>query len=175
MVPPGAVAPSALNVPVHAAISGFPVLLDADHEYVAFASADGKPGGVVAFDRAGKEVWRHATKFQPSAPLGLGGDPFHPKVLVPDKDGHVYALDPATGEEAWSVEGFGEFTTQPATVGGQIYVGNADGHFSRIDTDGGVVWSVALGAPVTGAPAFAAGKIFVGLGNGRLVALSENP
>lgn len=149
------------------------VTLDAERIYVPTAAAEGKPGGVVALDRGGAEIWRRRTLFQPSAALAIGGAPKRPLLLVPDKDGHLYALDPATGEEVWSVEGFGEFGAQPLVVEDQIYAGNADGSLSRIDSDGGQVWSVPLGAPITGDPTMVHGLLIVGLANGRLVALKE--
>lgn len=140
--------------------------LDAEHVYVPIAAATGHPGGVVAFDRAGKELWRHQTEFGPAAPLSVGA-----AVYVADRDGHVYALDPASGKEIWSAEGFSEFTSQPLLLGDQIYVGNGDGFLYRIDSDGGVVWKTRLGAPLTGDPVMLRGRIVLGLANGRVVAL----
>jgi outer membrane protein assembly factor BamB len=143
--------------------------LDAERVYVPVGSAAGQPGGVLAFDRAGAEVWRRRTEFQPAAPLSVGAH-----VYVPDKDGHVYALDPATGAVAWAAEGFGEFGAQPLVAGGSVYAGNGDGNLYRIDAyDGGVVWKAPLGAPVTGDPVLVDGMIVVGLANGRIVALKE--
>lgn len=143
--------------------------LDADHVYVPISSSTGQPGGVLAFDRAGNEVWRHQTEFQPAGPLAVGRH-----VYVPDKDGHVYALDRATGERAWAAEGFGEFGAQPALIEGQVYAGNGDGNLYRFDgDDGGEVWKVPLGASITGDPVYVKGRLVVGLSNGRLVALSE--
>ncbi len=144
--------------------------LDAEHVYVPVSATTGQPGGVVAFDRAGAESWRRQTEFQPAGPLAVGDH-----VYVPDKDGHVYALDRATGEVAWAAEGFGEFGAQPLVAGGQVYAGNGDGNLYRIDAyDGGVVWKVPLGAPVTGDPVLVGGLLVVGLANGRLVALAED-
>lgn len=145
--------------------------LDAARVYVPIAAKDGEPGGVVAFDRAGKELWRRRTDFQPAAPLALGRH-----LLVPDKDGTLYGLDPATGDVAWTVAGFGEFGMQPAVVGDHLYAGNGDGTLSRIDGfDGGEVWKLQLGAAVTGEPVVHRGLLVVGLANGRLVALKEGP
>ncbi len=141
--------------------------LDADHVYVAVTSTPGHPGGVLAFDRTGAEVWRRQTEFQPAAPLSVGA-----YVYVPDKDGHVYALARDTGAIVWAAEGFGEFGAQPLVVAGQVYAGNADGNLYRIDSDGGVVWKVALGAAVTGDPVFVGGRIVAGLANGRIVAVA---
>lgn len=143
--------------------------LDADRVYVPVGALSGQPGGVVAFDRQGNEVWRRQTEFQPAAPLAVGDH-----VYVPDKDGHVYALERATGAIAWTAEGFGEFTAQPIVVGGSVYAGNGDGNLYRIDAfDGGVVWKHPLGAAVTGDPVVVGGRIYVGLANGRLVSLKE--
>ena len=143
--------------------------LDAMHVFVPVAASQGVPGGVVAFDRAGKEVWRRQTDFQPAASLALGVSLF-----LPDKDAHLYALDPATGEDRWVLEGFGDFGVQPVVVGSSVYAGNGDGNLYRVDgVDGGVAWKVQLGAPVTGEPALAGGLLVVGLANGRVVALSE--
>lgn len=143
--------------------------LDATGIYVPIAARDGQPGGVVALDRAGVERWRKQTRFQPAAALALGRH-----LLVPDKDGRLYAFDTATGDEGWSVEGFGEFSVQPAVVGDHVYAGNGDGTLYRIDGfDGGVVWTHALGAAITGEPVVARGLLVVGLANGRLVALEE--
>ncbi|MFZ5476240.1 MAG: PQQ-binding-like beta-propeller repeat protein [Myxococcota bacterium] len=143
--------------------------LDDTHVYVPVAAREGEPGGVVAFTRDGKEAWRHRTGFGPAAALARGRN-----VYVPDKDGRLYALDPETGRENWSVEGFGEFGIQPLVVDGRVYAGNGDGSLSQIDGfDGGVVWSVSLGAPVSGEPALVRGMLVVGLANGRLVALKE--
>lgn len=150
-----------------AAVEG--AAMDADHIYVPIGSTTGQPGGVVAFDRAGNELWRHQTEFQPAGPLAVG---LH--VYVPDKDGHVYALDRATGSRLWVAEGFGEFTAQPALIEGEVYAGNGDGNLYRFDgDDGGEVWKVPLGASITGDPVYVDGKLIVGLANGRLVALSE--
>lgn len=143
--------------------------LDAERVYVPIASAEGQPGGVLAFSRDGTELWRMRTEFQPGARLAVGT-----LVYVGDKDSHVWALDPATGEVRWKAEGFGEFSTQPMVLDGSLYVGNGDANLYRIDGfDGGVAWKQALGAPVTGEPALAAGAIVVGLANGRVIALED--
>ncbi len=143
--------------------------LDAERIYVPVSATPGQPGGVIAFDRAGVEVWRRQTEFQPGGALAVGDH-----VYVPDRDGHVYALDRATGRVVWAAEGFNEFGSQPAVVDGSLYAGNGDGNLYRIDVfDGGVVWKAPLGAAVTGDPVVVGGKVIVGLANGRLVALSE--
>lgn len=143
--------------------------LDAERIYVPVSATPGHPGGVVAFDRAGNEVWRRQTEFQPGGALAVGTH-----VYVPDKDGHVYALDRATGSVVWAAEGFGEFGAQPVVIDGQVYAGNGDGALYRIDDDGGVVWKAPVGAAVTGEPVAVGGMLVLGLSNGRLVALAES-
>lgn len=144
-------------------------VLDASREYVAMADVAGNPGGVCAVGRDGVQAWCYRSDFGPAAPLTVGEG----LVLLPDKDGNLYALHAADGRLAWSVEGFGAFTGRAAWVGGTVYAGNGDGTLYAVDPDdGGVVWSMALGAPITTAPTIAGGLLVVPLGNGRLVALA---
>jgi outer membrane protein assembly factor BamB len=145
------------------------VALDAERLYVPVGITDGAPGGVVAFDRSGNELWRRQTEAQPGGPLSV-----RDHVYVPDKDGKVYALDPASGRVVWTAEGFGEFGAQPLIAGDRVYAGNADGRLYLFDGfDGGQIWAHNLGAPVTGDPTLLGDLLVVGLANGRLVALGE--
>ncbi len=145
--------------------------LDAERAYVSYAPHDGEPGGVVAVWRtgasAGQEAWRFATGFGPEAAPAVYG-----AVYVPDKDGNLYAVDPATGDQRWAFEGYGAFATQPVVTKKALYVGNGDGHLYAIDTfDGGLDWKVDLGAPVTAEPVIVGEGVVVGLANGRVVGL----
>ncbi|MBM4393725.1 MAG: PQQ-binding-like beta-propeller repeat protein [Deltaproteobacteria bacterium] len=145
--------------------------LDAERAYVSYGARGGEPGGVVAIWRvgadAGKEAWRFPTGFAPEAAPAV-----HEAVYVPDKDGTVYALDPVSGGQLWTAEGYGEFLTQPVIAGKTLYVGNSDGALYAIDSfDGGVDWKLQLGAPVTAGPALLGDGMVVGLANGRVVGL----
>lgn len=145
--------------------------LDAERVYVSYGASGGEPGGVVAIWRvgadAGKEAWRFQTGFAPEAAPAV-----HQAVYVPDKDGTVYALDPASGSKLWGAEGYGEFLTQPVIAGKTLYVGNGDGAIYAIDSfDGGIDWKLQLGAPVTAEPALIGAGMVVGLANGRVVGL----
>lgn len=146
-------------------LSGGPVL-GPDAVYVPFGPAGSEPGGVLALGRDGAERWRAWTR---DLPVGVAVDAY---VYVSDRDGRVYALDPASGRWRWEMEGFGPFTTAPLVVGRAVYAGAADGRVWAMDAwDGGVLWSRALGAAVTAGPTAVDGRVVVGLADGRVVAL----
>lgn len=143
--------------------------LDHTGIYVPIGAEGDAPGGVLAFDRDGKERWRFRTGYQPGGTLSVGD-----AVWVADKDGTVYALDLQTGRPKWTAEGYGEFRTQGMWVEHSMYVGNGDGRLYRLDLfDGGVAWSVSLGAPVTGDPVVVGRLLVAGTASGRLVGLTE--
>ncbi len=143
--------------------------LSEDGVFVGFAATKGQPGGVIALDRehAGATRWVFHSEFQP-----LAAPAVEEAVYVPDKDGHVYGLDPVTGARLWATEGYGEFTTQPLVARGSVYVGNRDGHLTRIDPqDGSAAWEVTLGGPISAVPVIVGKRLVVGLTNGRVVGL----
>lgn len=148
--------------------ASYGVLLDADRIYVPYSAVEAIPGGIAAFSRAGAGLWTRQTTYGPGAGAGRGA-----LLYLPDKDGHLYALDAATGAVTWKAEGYGEFTSRPLCLEESVYVGNGDGRLYRIDTDGGVAWSINLGAAVTGDPIAVGGRLVVGLANGRVIALQE--
>lgn len=140
---------------------------DGQFLYVPFAGQEGSPGGVASLTPDGKLRWTWKSRFGPAAAVAVADE-----VIVPDRDGKVYALDRGDGHERWAAEGYGAFSTTPALVGRSAYVGNGDGNLYRIDRDdGGIAWKVDLGAPVTGDPTVLGGLVVAGLANGRVVAL----
>lgn len=143
-------------------------ILDATQVYVAFAPVGKLPGGIAAYTRDGTPVWRYQSAYGPSAPPAAGGG----LVFLPDKDGHVYALDAADGHVRWEVEGFGPFRGRPALIDGTLYAGNEDGALYAIDVDdGGITWKTALGAaPMAGVVPLGSRLVTV-LTNNRVVAL----
>ncbi|MFC7098154.1 PQQ-binding-like beta-propeller repeat protein [Halobaculum marinum] len=150
-------------------VSSYPtgvVALDADSgerrwrygpgEYPAFGAptvADGvvyapSTDGMAALDlTSGTELWRGPPGTPEAAPIvadegrtlfGGGGD------------GHLYQLDPATGEVTWETDLFGRITTLAAKIdvfagtrGGEVYA--FDGRFDPTEA-----WRLRLGGPVEG-------------------------
>lgn len=150
--------------------AAFGPALDAARAYVAVGDAAGKPGGVCAVGRDGATAWCFRSDFGPAAAPAVGEG----LVLLPDKDGRLYALDAASGAVKWTVEGFGAFTGRPLVAGGLVYAGNADGLLYAIDPDdGGVAWTTDLGAPIHAAPTRVGELLVVPLANGRVVALAR--
>jgi outer membrane protein assembly factor BamB len=142
-------------------------MLDEVRVYVAVGAADGSGGGVIAFTRDGAPVWRRRLDAQPSAPLAVGAF-----LYVATRDGRMYALDPATGAEAWTAQADAAFSVQPVvTRAGQAYAADGEGTLFRLDEDGGVAWTVPLGVAITGDPVLIDGLLVLGTADGRILAL----
>ncbi len=120
------------------------------------AYADGKlyvisiDGKVEALDAAtGKSIWRQSTR------VGDGIWPFRHKKPGPDAryaggptvsgnllvvgtlDGHVYAMDAATGKQLWSAEVDSEVISPPAIDAGVVYVRTNSGYVYAFDGNSG--------------------------------------
>lgn len=120
------------------------------------AFADGKlyvistDGKIEALDAAtGKTLWRESTR------VGDGRWPFKHKKPGPDAryaggpavsgnllvvgtlDGHVYALDAATGKQTWSAEVDDEVISPPAIDAGVVYVRTNSGAIYALDANTG--------------------------------------
>jgi outer membrane protein assembly factor BamB len=95
-------------------------------------------------------------------------------VLFGSRDGNLYALDRATGREAWrSRHGTSWVITSPAVHDGTVYAGSSDGLFVQaVDlATGAERWRYETTSPVWSSPAVAGGLVFVGSGSGTLYAL----
>lgn len=153
---------------------GVPLLdgptLDADRLYLPYAARGGEPGGVVALGRDGVERWRTPTRDQP---VGLA---VRTRVLVTDRDGRLYGLDPTTGAWRWEAEATGAWITPPLLAGSVVLAATADDRLWAIDADdGGVRWNRPFDAAVVGGPVLVGDQAVVALADGRLVALADPP
>lgn len=110
-------------------------------------STDGK---IQALDAAtGKTLWKQSTR------VGEGIWPFKHKKPGPDAryaggpsvlgnllvvgtlDGHVYAMDSATGKQLWSAEVDNEVISPPAIDAGNVYVRTNSGYVYAFDANSG--------------------------------------
>ncbi len=110
-------------------------------------STDGK---IQALDAAtGKTLWKQSTR------VGEGIWPFKHKKPGPDarwaggpsvlgnllvggpRDGHVYAMDSATGKQLWSAEVDNEVISPPAIDAGNVYVRTNSGYVYAFDANSG--------------------------------------
>ncbi len=141
----------------------------------------------------GELVWRVPTG--PDRPLPWGhesGDVWASSPTLVDDvlyvgsgDGHLYALDRATGQTRWRFATEGRVRSTPAVAEGRVYVGSGDGRVYaldassgdllwRADTEGVSLFSGDFGfdrRTVQSSPAVADGRVFVGARDGFLYAL----
>lgn len=90
--------------------------------------------------------------------------------------GVLHAIDPATGEDRWTVDGGGPYgldlSTSPAVLpSGIVLWPGPGGALLAIDSDGRELWRLQLGGLVTSPAARADGAVVVGTDAGRLVGL----
>lgn len=133
------------------------------------------PYGVLALDAAtGAQRWFTATGGSVAAsPLVVGSE-----VLVPAKDGYVYAFNATTGTLLWKVAAAAGVSS-PALVGGNVVLaGGAFGSGGRVTAldpaTGSVLWTYAPNGPVQSSVAAADGKVFfsTNVANGTVYALN---
>ncbi len=61
-------------------------------------------------------------------------------------DGHLYAIDAATGRQKWTFATHSRVTSSPAVDSGVVYFGSYDGNFYAVDAaDGRLKWKFATG------------------------------
>ena len=118
------------------------------------------PYGVFAFDAmTGHERWFSPTDGSVAASPAIVG----PNLVVPSKDGTVYALDRRTGAVVWE-SAVDAGISSPAVFGDTVFVGGgAFGNPGRVvaldAANGSVRWSFEPNGPVQSSITYAEGKI----------------
>jgi hypothetical protein len=95
--------------------------------------------------------------------------------------GHLYALDAASGERRWYVKA-GEAMWGGAAAGtpehggaGQVFVASWDGTVCGLEaTTGRVLWRFPTGEPISSSPCLAQGAVFIGTRRGTMLAIATN-
>ncbi|HUQ83154.1 MAG TPA: PQQ-binding-like beta-propeller repeat protein, partial [Gemmatimonadaceae bacterium] len=154
--------------------------IDGSHVYIG--SADGR---VYAFDRTtGAQKWRFETegvnlfsgnfgydrRTVQSSPAVVNGT-----VYEGARDGWIYAIDAATGNERWRYDHkISWINTSPAVLDGVVYDGSSDGQFVQaLDAASGKeLWRTTTGTTWS-SPAVAGDVIYSGDGQGRLHAMDR--
>lgn len=96
-------------------------------------------------------------------------------LYVGSGDGHLHAVDAATGKRAWRFPAKGKIRSDALVDATRVYVGSFDGHVYAVDRkDGKELWRQDTTAPVTSSPALIDGKIVVGNRGPGLVALNPS-
>lgn len=105
-------------------------------------------------------------------------------VYVGSGDGHLYALDLATGARRWAYDAGSAVASSPAVGGGKVFAAARDGSIFAVDLRTGARrWRVATGADLAlpwghesgdhyiSSPAYVDGTVIVGAGDGGVYAL----
>lgn len=141
-------------------------------------------GYLYAVDRrSGRERWRFDLKARdlvrrPPSPDNAYYDFLHSSplvheglVLVGSLSGTLFAVDAATGKQAWSVGTLDAVRSTPVISGGRVYFGSWDDHLYAVDlATHKVAWRADTGGIVQSTPALADGRVVVGSRSARLLA-----
>ncbi len=93
-------------------------------------------------------------------------------VYAADMDGKLFSIDFETGEKNWEIKlGIG-IAASPAYQDGKIFVGDIDGFFHCVDTDGKLVWKIETGGEINSSANFFKGNVLFGSQDGKLYFLN---
>jgi outer membrane protein assembly factor BamB len=150
---------------------------------VIVGSADGR---VYAVELAsGQERWRYDPEGVSLVSADFGFDRksiisspalVDGTVYVGSRDGHMYAIDQATGEFKWRADHRVSWAmSSPAVVGDVLYSGTSDGAFVHaLDVaSGDELWSFVTDGYTWSSPAVAGDGLYIGDGSGYLWALDR--
>ena len=157
-------------------IASSPVVAD---DAVYFTDRDGY---LYALDaETGQEIWRFRVSEREftaegwdswdagtwSSPAVVDGT-----VFTGSSDGHVYAVDAATGAEKWRFKTKGDVWVAPAVANGIVYFGSYDTHLYAVDADTGAeVWRYKTPYRIRSSPAVIGRIVVFGSKDGNLVAV----
>ncbi len=144
---------------------GVPKDTAAVHRNTVFVSVGQQ--GLVALDISnGKILWQYTMKYGPStAPCIAENDEI---VYVASK--MLHAISILNGEEVWTSNEYGFYTSAPIVVGNHLFIGGGYGRliyaFNR--RNGEKVWEYPTGDLVYSTPAYANGRLVIGCHDGYI-------
>jgi eukaryotic-like serine/threonine-protein kinase len=153
--------PTAAKAAPAAASSGDWTMFRGDAALTGRASSD--------LPRELKPLWTFQAEKGFAAAAAIAGN----TVYVTNLDGHLYALDLATGKQRWKLKATDEIKSAPSVSAGVVYFGDEKGLFHAVDAvTGKPRWTFKTGAGVISSANFAAGCILVGSYDQNLYCLS---
>ena len=117
-----------------------------------------------AFTAEGSDSWDAGTWSSPAVVDGT--------VYTGSSDGHVYAVDAATGQERWKIKTRGDVWTSPAVANGTVYFGSYDTHLYAVDAATGAErWRYKTPYRIRSSPAVIGRVVVFGSKDGNLFAV----
>ncbi len=112
---------------------------------------------------AGRDIW--------SAPVRVDGG----KIITASLDGKIYAVDEATGHEAWSFDAGSGLVSQPVAFGDKVLVGSLNSNLYAVNmADGSKAWSFKATDWVWSKPLIENSSIYFGDFKGNLFAVNPS-
>lgn len=96
------------------------------------------------------------------------------KVIFGTRTRKVYALDPRTGEEAWSFSTHSKIDSSPVVAGEHVVVAGTDGRIYLLNLkDGKKVWEKQFDGGFVASPAVSQGKVVIATNRGVVYCLGK--
>ena len=93
-------------------------------------------------------VWTFKTEDAVRSSAAIAGG----RVFVGSDDGHLYAIDLASGKRVWAFKTGDTVEASPLVLGGIVYVGSSDGFLYAVDAAAGTLkWKYETGDKILGA------------------------
>jgi outer membrane protein assembly factor BamB len=153
---------SSSGVPIY----GNPVVSD---NLVYIAGYNGKIYAYTADTLAARWVYPRESYLEPfvGGLVEAGG-----RLFIGDSDGHVYALDAATGDKIWDFNTGDKVWADPTVEGDTLYIGSFDDSLYALNTaDGTEKWHYATGGAIMAKPLVDNGTVYIGSFDRNLYAL----
>lgn len=127
--------------------------------------------GLYALDAAtGSQRWVYPTEL----PLGNSPTIANGIAYVGGFDRRVHAIDANTGAKLWAVEvAQAGFDTNPLVISNTIMLGNRDGNFYALNTDGSLKWKYTTAGPIHFSAAYQNGVVYFASDDGYAYALNS--
>ena len=93
-------------------------------------------------------------------------------VYIGDLDGMLFAFDLKTGEKKWEYKTPISFSSSAAYRDGRIFIGDIDGIFYCVSTEGKLLWKYETGGEISSSANFYKGNVLVGSQDSNLYLLN---
>jgi outer membrane protein assembly factor BamB len=113
---------------------------------------------IYALDLDGRLLWRTELKETISSDISVAPGSLH----VGTQEGHLLALDPASGDIRWSFEAGSALEAAPVAWADAVVAGCTDGRLYLINSQGRLRSALVVGSPIRVAPLVDGNRVYLG-------------
>ena len=110
--------------------------------------------------------------FEGTAVIAQNPDSLEQTAYIGDLDGMLFAFDLETGRKKWEYKTPISFSASPAYRDGRVFIGDIDGVFYCVSSEGKELWKYETGGEISSSANFFDGHVLVGSQDGHLYLLN---